>query len=244
MVSYGIVFAAAAVVARRGPVWERGRLVAAVMAAVLAPVPIEITNPWHEPLTQADQIAINSAITAMDIALAVGLLVVAVTIAAPAITSARSLTLVPVGTFVTAAATVYLIVHRADAGPVLRLTAPVTIALGVMTVFAAHEVAVRDLALMGSLSVIATPAILAALFLIGIPAGQLLTSLANSPPVNTEDWANFDLAYVPPMLLVGLALGALGSSLIKRSRPPEQPSIVDGSGPGMPSTAVPVGTLP
>jgi hypothetical protein len=231
MVAAGIAVATAALVAWRGPAWEKGRAGAAGAAAVLALMSMGITSPWREPLTApwrepltaSDQIAINNAITVMDMVLACGLLVVAVTIVAPAITTARSWLLVLAGTASTLAGVLYSIAHRAEPGdslvPLLMLWV-----LPLMAVAAAHGGPIRRLLLVGGVTVVVAPCVLGLLTTLGAGAGTLFTSLAANPPINTDD-GDFTLAL--PLAAIGFGLGVLNWAVAGRPTQPVQPQPVE-----------------
>jgi hypothetical protein len=164
---------------------------------------------------QPDQIAIDNAITVMDMVLAVGLLGVAVTIAAPAITTARSRWLVLAGSAVTLIGVLYSIAREPEG---FSITFPLLWALSLMTVAAANDVPIRRLLLVAGAAVVAAPCVLVVGLIVGTAGGQLFTSLAGNPPVSGTDT---DVAIALPAAAFGLGLGALSWVLTGRAAAPK-----------------------
>jgi hypothetical protein len=179
-----------------------------------------ITNPWPEPLIDPDQIAINNAITAMDMVLAVGLLGAALTIAAPAITTVRSRWLVLAGSAVTLAGVLCGIAQRADPNSTY-LFLPLW-ALALVTVAVANDAPIRRLLLVGGAAVLAAPCVAVVGLIVGTAGGQMFTSLAGNPPVNGADT---DFAIALPAAAFGLALGLISWALTSPSE--ARPQAVD-----------------
>ena len=157
-----------------------------------------------------------NAITVMDMVLAGGLLLAAVTIVAPAITTARSRWLVLAGTAVTLAAVLYDIAHRADPGD-LQLATLLLWALPLTTVAAAHDVAIRRLLLVGGMTFVAAPCVFVAGLVFGTSAGQLFTSLAGNPPQaiarrsgRVSGQGSSDTRSTPKSIASGVTFGASG----------------------------------
>jgi hypothetical protein len=201
---------AAAIAARGGPPSERLRYLAAGTAAVLAAVPLGITNPWDEPLTGRDEIRINYAITTMDIMLIVALLAVAVALVAPMLTTVRSRLLVPAGALVVGLGLVLEIVLDRPPGRAFILVPVVLLPLALMTTAAARDVSVGRLALVGAVTVSLLPCVLAGLESFGTWLGGELTTLALNPPINSADE---DVAQAPAMAIIGLGLAAISLAI-------------------------------
>ncbi len=212
MAAGSIAFTAAALIARGGPPSQKVRHATAGAAALLAVIPMMITNPWPEPLIDPDQIGINNAITAMDMVLAVGLLGAAVTIAAPAITTVRSRWLVLAGFAITLAGVLYGIAQRAD--PRSTFLFLLLWALALVTVAAANDAPTWCLLVVGGAAVLAVPCMAVGGLIVGTAGGQMFTSLAGNPPVNGADT---DIALALPAAAFGLALGLISWALTSPS---------------------------
>jgi hypothetical protein len=203
-----VAVAAAAVVSRGGTPMRWGRHLAAGAAALLAVGATSITPPWDEPITGADRVAIDNAITTMSIAVAVGFIAVAVVLVAPAMATVRSRWLVPILAAVTLAGTVLVIANSAPgSSAVLGL-----MALAVTMVAAAEDVPITRLLLVGAGSIVLAPCIVVAAFVsVAMPMGRIMTVLAGNPAVNSADT---DLAIAVPTAFIGLVLSAASTMVI------------------------------
>jgi hypothetical protein len=94
------------------------------------------------------------------------------------------------------------------------------VALSVLVAVAARRLPWRQGAAVALVCVLVVPAELMVLYLGGVLAGELTTSLAGNPAVNSADT---DLAIAAPMLAIGLAL-ALTIRLITSSAPAAAPA--------------------
>lgn len=210
--------ATTAVVSRGGTPLRWGPHLAAGTAALLAGAAAAVTTPWQEPITQADQVAIDNAVTVIDIILAAGFLAVAVAMLAPAMTTPRSRWLVPLGAAVTLATTVLIVADGESYGFAIVAVA----ALATMMVAAAEDVPLSRLLVAGGVSALAVISIgVVAILFVGIPLGRAMTALAGNPAVHAADT---DLSLALSVALLGLALAAVSRAVIRWPAPAPNPS--------------------
>jgi len=215
----------AAVAVGRGSPSERISYLAASTAVVLASVPLSITNPWNEPLTEPDEIRINHAIKIMDAVLSVALLAVAVALVARMMRTARSRWLVPAGALVAAMGFVLLIVLGPGAGAGWVLLVLVAIPVALVGIATAWDVSDARLARIGGSALLLLPCSIFVLFSLGTWLGGQLTALAANPPINSADE---DIAQPPTMALIGLGIAAVSlwlSGIAGRPQPVEDEAV-------------------
>ncbi len=205
----GVVgFAVVAVVARLISTGEPGSEFAghvlATVAAVIASVTVLITTPWEEPVTIADQVEVENALTWLKVALTV--------------------------TFAAAAIGLLPLARWKWMAPFVAVAAlaawPATATYGFLGMFgllllpagaAAAVAAARDVPLLRLLGVavacaVALLPVYLVLYFAGSLVGGAMTSLAGNPPINSADT---DLALSFTALLLG-ALFATISHLLTR----------------------------
>ncbi|MFB9177156.1 hypothetical protein ACFFX1_03305 [Dactylosporangium sucinum] len=182
--------------AGRGPVASAAaKDLAAGTAAVLAVTSTLITTPWDEPVTRPDLVRVEDALLAIKSGLVVMFAVVAVSLVARRLTTARAWL---VAAFVVVAALAAWPGSGAASYGSL-LVAPIAVSLAVA---AARDVPLGRLVAVAGACSVTLPLSLLILYFGGTAAGGAMTSLAGNPPVNGADT---DLS----IALAGLALGLL-----------------------------------
>lgn len=201
-------FAATAFVARRVSAGEPGSSfvghVLATVVAVSGAVTMLVTTPWDEPVTIADQVEVENALTLLKVVLVVAL-------------GAAALTLLPLAR----------IRWMAPFIAVAALAAwPATATYGFLGMLgllllpagaAAAVAAARDVSLLRLLGVAAVCAVALIpvyllLYIVGSAVGGAMTSLAGNPPINSADT---DLSLSFTALLLGLLFAAISHRLTR-----------------------------
>jgi len=170
-------------------------------AAILAVLTTIVTTPWDEPVTKADQVRVENALTLLKCGLVAGFALCAIALIAHRLTRRRA---VAVAGFAALAALATWPATSAY-GPLGALGLfgmPVAAALAIA---ATRDAPPWRLALVAVTSAFALVALIP-LSLLGIRVGSAMTAFAHNPAVNGAD---SDL----PISLVALALGALLSVL-------------------------------
>jgi hypothetical protein len=145
-------------------------------------------------------VAIDNAVTIMDFILVVGFAVLAVTLLAPVMVTARSRWLVPV-----LAAVIVAVVVPSVASSAANALSLVALVAATLIMAAAQNVTLRRLLVVGGVGVVLTLMSVCALLSVGIILGGWLTQLAGNPPVNGADT---DLSIALTATLIGLAFSA------------------------------------
>jgi hypothetical protein len=209
-----------AAVSRGGTPYRWGPHLVAGTAAVLATASTSVTTPWQEPVTRADQVAIENAVTAMDITLAVGFMAVVVALLAPAMATVRARWLVAIGAAATLAANVLSVAYGSWPG----VAYVGVLALAMTVVSAAGDVPLSRLLGVGGVTILLAPCLAITMFVtVAIPMGRTMTVLAGNPAVHGADT---DLALALPAAIIGLALAAVSLAVIRYTAPAPEPAQV------------------
>lgn len=187
----------------------------ATAAAVIAAVTVLVTTPWDEPVTVADQVEVENALTLLKVALVVMFAAAAIGL----LPLVRWKWMVP-----------FIAVAALAAWPATATYGTLG-ALGLLFLSSAAAAAVaaaRDVSLLRLVGVAAACAVALVpvyllLYIIGSAIGGAMTSLAGNPPINSADT---DLSLSFTALLLGLLFAAISQAITRPA--PQQASVPAG----------------
>jgi hypothetical protein len=217
------VFAVIAVVARKLSTGEPGSEFAghllATVAAVLAAVTVLAQTPWDEPVSRAEQVQVENALSLLKVGLVVMFAVVA-------------LALVPLGR----------LVRMVPFAGVAALAAwPATATYGVLgmlgliflpagaaaAVAGARRVSVLRLIGVAVACGVALIPVYLLLYIVGSQVGGAMTALAGNPPINSADT---DLSLSFTALMLGLLFATISHQLTRPAVEPAPALLSTGAG--------------
>jgi hypothetical protein len=222
--AFALTAAVASWLTRGRPDSTRVRYVAAATLTVLAALTLLISTPWDEPVTGADRLRMENALSLMQVGLVVLFLAATVALVLDGLTRAHAWWFAG---FLAAAAAIAGVTLSTN-GQSNSLSSMAMIVVGLLAVAAARDVPRTVLTAVAGAGLAMLPVVIVVVLIGGMIAGGAMTSIAGNPAVNGADT---DLTFGLPGLVVGVLMALVTTIVASSPRAAEKgrpvPAIAD-----------------